>query len=163
MSTILDALRKSEQERRLNDVPVLSDMPTPNESSRWPILLLLITLIVLLALMALVVKKVWFSSEQVSVPASIQETLESSSSPASIDVSADTAKESDEVFTASTPKNILVVNVVSYSTDPAKRFVMIDGDLLREGEFVKAGVKVEEIRQNEVVLNSRGEKIVRRP
>ena len=53
--------------------------------------------------------------------------------------------------------------MVSYSEQPEKRFVMIGGKLYRENEFVRTGLKIEEIRQNEVVLNNRGEQIIRRP
>ena len=51
----------------------------------------------------------------------------------------------------------------SYSVSPEKRFIMIGSKLIREGEFVRAGLKVEEIRQDEVVLNLRGKQITRRP
>jgi len=37
MSTILDALKKSEQERKLNKLPTLTDMAAPQEPSRWPL------------------------------------------------------------------------------------------------------------------------------
>ncbi|NNC98594.1 MAG: hypothetical protein HKN85_00270, partial [Gammaproteobacteria bacterium] len=56
MSTILDALRKSEQERKLNKLPTLSDLPTPQEQSRWPqILIIALLMLVLLVL-------TWFGS-----------------------------------------------------------------------------------------------------
>jgi len=57
----------------------------------------------------------------------------------------------------------IVVNVVSYSEQADQSFVMIDGKLFRQGEFVRAGLKVEKIKFDEVVLNLRGRKITRKP
>jgi len=156
MSTILEALKKSEQERRLNNIPTLSDMPTPQEPSRWPIILLSLGLILLLILMALVVNKVWFDSSVQPKPKEKQSSIETSQ------VEIINTPDAQEI-SISPSKSALTVNVVSYSENPEKRFIMIGGDLFREGEFVKAGVIVEEIRQNEVVFNSRGEQIIRRP
>lgn len=156
MSTILEALKKSEQERRLNNIPTLSDMPTPQEQSRWPIILLSLGLFLLLALMAMVVKKVWFSSQ---IPVS-----DTQSSPQVGSYASEYKAENQVGEINITPsQSALTVSVVSYSEDSSKRFIMVDGKLFREGEFVRTGVVVEEIRQNEVVFNSRGEQIVRRP
>jgi len=160
MSTILDALKKSEQERRLNQVPTLSDMPAPHESSKWPIILMAAVFLVLLILLALVVKKIWFSPTQSQVLPVRHEAPVTLNSAPPVDAVPVANNESVEINGVNSS---LAVNVVSYSKDPTKRFIMIDGNLLREGEFVTAGVKVEEIRQNEVVFNSRGEKIIRRP
>jgi len=157
MSTILEALKKSEQERRLNNIPTLSDMPTPQEPSRWPIILLTLGLIVLLILMGLVVKKIWFSP-QALVPEKHQQTQVSAAQSGD-----KTELVATEDITIKPSRSALTVSVVSYSDNPSKRFIMMDGNLLREGEFVKAGIIVEEIRQNEVVFNARGEKIIRRP
>lgn len=148
MSTILDALKKSEQERKLNNIPTLSDMPMPHEASRWPLTLLVSVVVLLLIILGLVVKQVWFprsyNNELVNVPqAHVEAQLDVSNKPL-------------------TPEGV-VVSVVSYSQTPSKRFIMIDGKLFRENEFVEAGLKVEEIRKNEVVLNFRGKAIVRRP
>ena len=152
MSTILDALKKSEQERRLNDVPTLSDMPAPHEKSKWTTAALFLVFLGVMVLIGLVVKNAWFSTfSGFATPFTQEERLN------------EVEPSSDEVASTDAAKSSLAINVVSYSSDPDKRFVMINGDLFREGEFVKAGIKVEEIRQDDVVLNSRGEKIVRRP
>ena len=165
MSTILDALKKSEQERRLSSVPTLSDMPTPQEPSRWPLVLLAATVFVLLILVVLVVYKVWFSGAAFSGSSSLTEGSSLAKGSFFAEGSSSTAGAESRLESASeeTGPGSLVVNVVSFSAQIEKRFVMIDGKLLREGEFVRAGVKVEEIRQNEVVLNVRGEKVTRRP
>ena len=52
MSTILDALKKSEQERKLNKLPTLSDMPAPEEPRRWPQLVIIGLLLLVVALLA---------------------------------------------------------------------------------------------------------------
>ena len=152
MSTILDALKKSEQERRLNDVPTLSDMPTPNEKSKWSVAVLFLVFLGLVILIGFVVKNAWFSTFSGFATPFTQEEYSNTVEPSN-----------NEGATDSAVKSSLLINVVSYSSDPSRRFVMINGDLYREGEFVQAGIKVEEIRQDDVVLNSRGEKIVRRP
>ena len=92
-----------------------------------------------------------------------QKVLESQSSD-SIQESVQQAEGNEQADTQVVdPNQKIIVSVVSYSDEPQKRFIMIDGKLVRENEFVRAGLKVEEIRQNEVVLNLRGEQIIRRP
>ncbi len=43
-----------------------------------------------------------------------------------------------------------------YSNDPSSRIVNINGQILRDGETVTAGLKLEEITENGVVLNYKG-------
>ena len=57
----------------------------------------------------------------------------------------------------------IIVNVLSYSSDTSQSFAMINGKLFRQGEFVRPGLRVEEIRVDAVVLNLRGRQIVRKP
>ena len=57
----------------------------------------------------------------------------------------------------------VVVNVVSYSLESSQRFVMLDGKIYRENDFVRAGLRVDEIKPNAVVLNFRGELLTRTP
>lgn len=147
MSTILEALKKSEQERRLNQVPTLSDMPTPREAAKWPLVVLAILVLVLaIILMVLIVK--WWSpvATEEGTPIKISNEslgLEQTESPTSAEK--------------------IVVNVVSYSDTPGQSFTMINGQLYREGEFVRAGLKVEKIESNRVILNLRGQRIIRTP
>ena len=56
MSTILDALKKSEEERKVTKVPTLADMQAPQEPSKWPNVLLIIIVGLLLVLLALAVR-----------------------------------------------------------------------------------------------------------
>jgi len=155
MSTILDALKKSEQERKQNEVPKLTDMPPPQESARWPLFVIAI-LSLLLALVLGVLISRWFTPVATSVgDASSSETIQASSSSSPSMGEPGTAENQGALE--------IVVNVVSYSTDPSQRFVILDGKLYRENDFVRAGLKVEEIKANMVVLNSRGQLITKSP
>ncbi|RBP53164.1 general secretion pathway protein GspB [Arenicella xantha] len=150
MSTILDALKKSEQERKLNSLPTLSDMPPPQESSRLPLILLCVICALLVVLLLLVVAQ-WRSnhnsvnSEQselngrLSVAASTDESL-----PVDVNI-------------------VIPIDVVSFSDEPAQRFVMIEGKVVREKEFAQPGVMVEEIQRDAVILNIRGQRVKRTP
>lgn len=157
MSTILEALKKSEQERKLNKVPTLSNMATPQETSRWPLVGAIVAVILLLALIAFLVVN-WFSGK--GVPLQGSENGETQTAP--LAVTNDSVGASDATAAANQSDEV-VVNVVSYSEQAEQRFVMINGKLFREGEFVRGGLKVEAIKQDEVVLNSRGRRIVRKP
>ena len=150
MSTILDALRKSEQERKLNDLPTLTDMPAPEERSRIPPVLTSALVVLLLVLIAVLLY--WVLQNAAA--------QKSTSSSNSIVLSNDTL----EAETAGVDESEqIIVNVVSWSQQPAQRFAMINGKLYRENEFVRAGLKVESIQADSVVLNLRGQRIVRQP
>lgn len=146
MSTILDALKKSEQERKLNNVPTLSDMPTPQETKSWPLVLLFIAILLLSILVALLFFRTQASDQDQDV-SKVNSSLEVTGKPSALVVS-----DAD-----------IVVNVVSYSEQQELSFVMINGKLFRNGEFVLAGLRVEEIKPDEVVLNLRGKRITRKP
>ena len=140
MSTILDALKKSEQERKLKAVPRLADSPPPAERSAWP-MWVLTAAIVLLALGLVYV--------YLSVPKSVSQ-IDSLNVPAS-DLQEDTA--------SSTNSSELVLSVLSYAENPSERFAMIDDQLVREGDYLRAGLKVIEIQAEKVLLDQRGQKI----
>ncbi len=143
MSTILDALKKSEQERKLNNVPTLSDMPTPQETKSWPTVLLFVVIFLLVMLILVLIFKGDSGDRSLAQTGLTELQSVQANKPAS---------DSD-----------IVVNVVSYSEQADQSFVMIDGKLFRQGEFVRAGLKVEKIKFDEVVLNLRGRKITRKP
>ena len=153
MSTILEALKKSEQERTLNKVPTLADMPAPQESTKWPHVLLVVIVLLLLTLIGFAIKFALF-------PPTLTNVSDSNAQPTAQVAAIDDKPIDDEEPIA---ESDVVVHVVSYSVSPEKRFIMIGSKLIREGEFVRAGLKVEEIRQDEVVLNLRGKQITRRP
>jgi len=149
MSTILDALKKSEQERKLNKVPTLTDAPTPQELSRWP-QMAIIALLVILLLAVVWFAKYWFSSESNNSARDSQALV----------ISNDTVANAGDESSANSE---IVVNVISFSPTPSKSFAMINGKLYRENEFVRAGLKVEKIKSNSVVLNQRGRRIEKSP
>lgn len=156
MSTILDALKKSEQERKLNNIPTLSDLPTPDEGTRfsrgWILaLLVLLLLTILLALMWL--GNPWLSRGEPN----LLNNGRSSSNNIVLD------NQSLQPESLSQEQDGIVVNVVSYSTQADQRFVIVNGQLAREGEFVGPGLKVLEIKSESVILNHRGQRIERRP
>jgi hypothetical protein len=159
MSTILDALRKSEQERKLNKLPTLTDMAAPQEPSRWPLYigLALVLLAIALVLLAYVL---WTAKPEVSKmqAANVNSVITlPSESENSIQTSQLNALE------VGRPKDSMLVNVVSYSTDPALSFAMVNGKMVREGDFIEPGLKLEEILLDAVVFNSRGKRITRSP
>lgn len=150
MSTILDALKKSEQERKLNDLPTLSDMPAPEEPSRWPQLLIIVLLVLVLALLAWL-SLTWLSDQPDSSKAQVSNIVVDNDS---VGVPNPVAQSgSDEI----------IVNVVSYSEQAEQRFVMINGKMYREGEFVRTGLMIEKINPDSVVMIERGRRIERQP
>jgi general secretion pathway protein B len=56
---------------------------------------------------------------------------------------------------ASVQENLPAVNmsIFMYSEDPASRIVRINGQTLREGQYISEGLKVEEIKPDGVILN----------
>ena len=151
MSTILDALKRSEQERKLNDVPTLSDIPAPQEKSRWPLFLLSALLVIFLAI---IVWLLWGKfSDKVQKQNADQVKL------ASNDANNPQSVNDDNSVGA----NAITVNIISYSEDATQRFTIINGKMFREGEFVSAGLKIQTIGQDSVMLNNRGELVSRQP
>jgi hypothetical protein len=159
MSTILDALRKSEQERKLNKLPTLTDMSAPQEPSRWPLYigLPLVLLAIALVLLAYVL---WTAKPEVSKiqAANVNSVI---TLPSEAENSIQTSQLN--ALEVVRPKDSMLVNVVSYSTDPALSFAMVNGKMVREGDFIEPGLKLEEILLDAVVFNSRGKRITRSP
>ena len=153
MSTILDALKKSEQERKLNRVPTLSDMTAPPEASKGP-LVLGVVLCVLAFLILMVTVFLWgkgsVATSSLPVPGAALNSPQTNPLTASVD-------------TSGTASDDIIVNVISFSNDLNQRFAMINGKMVREGEFVRAGLQVDKIHIDSVVLNLRGQKIIRTP
>ena len=57
----------------------------------------------------------------------------------------------------------LAINALSYSSDHAKRFVMINQDIFKEGEDLGNGIVVEEIKKSGVVLSFEGHQFILKP
>ena len=145
MSTILEALKKSEQERKLNRLPTLSDMPPPQEKSNLPMALLVVICLLLLIILGFLGLQWWRTDKKGALPAAYtaEKNVALSSVPAS-------PQDSE-----------ILVNVVSYAEDPLQRFAIIDGKMVRENEFVRPGLRVEKIEADAVYLILRGERIKR--
>lgn len=146
MSTILDALKKSETERKLNSIPTLADMPTPEEHnnfrSTWLLVLVALLLGVLLATFANFVLR----SQTTTKPMPQQVVL-----------------DNERIAPESTADEEITVNVVSWAEQPDQRFAIIDGKLVRENDFVRPGLKLEKIQVDSVILIERGRRVERRP
>lgn len=56
----------------------------------------------------------------------------------------------------------LEMSMLVYSADPAKRFALINGQRMREGEELTAGIKLVEIRRDECVFAANGQQFVLR-
>jgi hypothetical protein len=54
------------------------------------------------------------------------------------------------------------LEVLSYSDVPAQRLVFINGRRYREGEMLDGSVKVEEIREDSVILSEAGQRFTLR-
>lgn len=154
MSTILEALRKSEQERKLNKIPTLSDMPAPEERSSLPRAWLVALLVVVLVLLIMII--IWLGNRWLG----------------GTDLAPDSAvgvySAPSESVTPGNPQTVqngneIVISVVSWSESAEQRFAIVNGKLVREGEFVRPGLKVEKIKSDSVLLNQRGLRIERRP
>jgi hypothetical protein len=148
MSTILEALRKSEQERKLNSIPTLSDMPVPQEPNRWPMVAVLVSITLLVIILVLTFGRQW---------------LDSGTEAAGVVTISNQSSASTNAGAASSGDKELTVNVVSFSAIPEQSFTMINGKLYRQGEFVRAGLKVEKIEADRIILNLRGRRIIRTP
>ena len=155
MSTILDALKKSEQERKLNKVPTLNDMTAPQEQSPWPQRIIIFLLLLVLLLIFIFVKSSILDNQILN---------DSTSSQAKkIVFDNESLGTNTPESTTAPPSNEIVVNVVSYAVEAETRFVMINGKMYREGDFIRAGLKVETIKPESVILNQRGRRLERSP
>ncbi len=159
MSAILDALRKSEQERNQNKVPTLNDMAAPSEPSKWPLLLSLAVVLLAIAL-AVLAYVIWSKGESKNESAAQLVSKTVSSEASALEQAAEI--ETKDIASAEV-KQLTAVNIVSYSENPELRFAMVNGKMVREGEFIQPGLKVDQIRADSVVFNLRGETLERSP
>ena len=139
MSTILEALKRSERERKLNDVPSLADMPAIDEPSPFKWVLLTLLAVVAAALVALLLMQAFTATSPTRSPIV------------------------NGTGTQDSGGSLPIVSVISYSEDPAQRFVMIDNRLLREGDFLSTDVRVERIRTDHVLVTVQGESVALKP
>jgi len=165
MSTILDALRKSEQERNRNKIPTLNDMVAPQEPSRWP-LFLVAAVILLTGALGVLAYVIWSSSEQFHQSGNvIVKNVSSSSTAPSIVVSGEgvASSSSEPVAEPGLLASPVSVSIVSYSENDELRFAIVNGKTVREGDFVRTGLKVEKISAGSVLFNQRGKTFEYKP
>jgi general secretion pathway protein B len=203
MSFILDALKKSENERQREIGPSFADVKSAAPAARIPKLwigigvLLLVNIIVLVVLLtrrdqaSVVARPVETSAVIVpaattpqaapsTMPATVAAPLPAAAAPAAAAVDDQNSEASapeprldqpppavfadqgpmptmNEVVAqgrAALPELHLDMHV--FGTDSSQRFVSINGQTLREGMQVQAGLRVEHITRDGVVLNYRG-------
>lgn len=140
MSTILEALKKSEQERKQKNVPTLNDKTAPQERSPWPWVIISIVLICLSVALLYLFTQLPSSDNDVN-----------SSSPNS------TINDSDAARILDAGSEIDAnIEVITWSVEVEKRFAIIDGKMMRVGDYLSAGTKIQEINAESVVFDHRG-------
>ena len=178
MSTILDALKKSERERKLDKVPTLGTMRPPEEgrsSGPW---------IVLSAFMVCVTVGIigWLyflrSAEQAaptgqagdirSVP--VVATESAAAAPAAGSPNSSIPTEPAGVLEyRNLPRSVadqlpdLTVSVISWSGEADRNFVMMPSGIYRVGDVVADGLVLAEIEPDAAILDYMGQKIRIRP
>lgn len=188
MSYILDALRKSEQEREQEALPTLRTPPRRAPRHRWLRVVLPLGAVALVAVIA----AVWVAGPGLldarnasRAPAGVDDSaarpVTSPAAPRTAEVETPDprndatgaqpeARPSNQAVGAAGPDPAtrrrvkgLSVNVVSYSDVPERRFAMIDQRIVRESEIVADGVVVERIVPDGVVLSVGAEEVLLRP
>ena len=169
MSYILEALRKSERERALGQVPSLDtvhDQARPPRSLPWAVIA--IALVLLLAVVVF-----WLLRDTGPTASGIVEapppptTTEAQLQPPALPPAPPAVD--NRIAAETLPPALreqlppLDVNVVSYSDNPAKRFIMINQRILREDERLGADITVREIMPDSARLEFRGHEFLVRP
>ncbi len=179
MSHILDAIRRAEQQRQEDTVPSLEAMVQERRNQSrgvgrgwlvWPLL-------------AVVVVASWYlNRERISaavdwgpgswyrqVTSGLFGEEESAPSAAADSAAAGASGGNDDATDAPALTNAqrqllqqIRFAVISYSTDPDKRFAMVGSDTLREGDLLE-GYPITRIRRDGVMLDVNGRAVLIRP
>lgn len=180
MSTILDALKKSERERKLDKVPTLGTMRPPEETRRVGIGVLLSSL--LICVMVGLIAWLYLSPSPEPLPA-VKQAADNQPkavvvSEPDISVPAVVRPEPDMpayteppgiVEYRSLPRSVidqwpeLTVNVISWSGESDRNFVMMESGIYRVGDVVANDLVLEEIEPDAAILDYLGQKIRIRP
>ncbi len=144
MSTILDALKKSEQERKLNDIPTLTDMPAIEEPSPLKWVGLTIAALLVVSILAALILLLLSPNNRVTGLGQLQ------------------TQQPPEVSSEATAASA-VLSVLSYSENAEQRFAIINDKLVREGDFLATGIKVDSISADRVELIVKGDRITLQP
>lgn len=169
MSYILEALKKSERERALGGVPSLDTVhERVRPASLLPWVIALIAVLLLSAMVAL-----WLLRDGGPVIAETAQappagTVKEAQTPAMVAPPPAPAGGSRAAVGTLPPAlsaqlPALAVNVVSYSDEPGKRFIMINQRILREGDRLGTDIMVREIMRDSARLEFRGHEFVVRP
>ncbi len=199
MSYILDALKKSERERSLGNIPTLDTIGGEEREGhrvrRWLVGSILALFIAALGTLFLMMPdeksdKVEEVAASVKSLAKSPTTTEPEQPPPastqlpkprqeviSVTVPATTKRSAQDMATTEGAVPLLeelppqvqrkipkmALNVVSYSEDPARRFVMIDLAMYKEGQIVSSGPRVDGITADGVILSYQGTRFLLRP
>jgi len=140
MSSILDALEKSERERNQNSVPQYHDMRPPEESGfRWKWLLVFFALLCFILLVFAALR--W-------LPSIDRGNIELEANQKSVVL--DYLRLS-ELEKSGVPDDR--INVVSVSADRERSFVMLGEKMYREGDAITENVTLETIENDHIVFN----------
>ena len=186
VSYILDALKKSERERSLGNVPTLGSTDQ-NQGRKVPLRWFVITVAVLVATLIFAWGWALYSRpldgdsrarvEDMRQPLPAIEAEEVQAQRPALQQSAFTVDSGEE---RTVPKALpvpvtdlepavqsrlpkLSINVLSYSNDKSRRFVMIDQNIYKEGEGIAGGIVVEEIRKSDVIFSFGATQFILKP
>ena len=165
MSSILDALEKSERERNQESVPQYQDMQPPEEKGfkwKWLWVILTVTCFVLLVL---AVVRWWpsigsfFNSSQHSQKNGVKTDVEiSKNNTDTITARADAGDVLEYVQLSELEKTGIPdsrINVVSVSADRERSFVMLGERMYREGDAISEHVTLESIKKDHIIFNKK--------
>ena len=177
MSYILDALNKAERERRLGRTPELHHAPppaTPARSRRWLVLLVLMMLAGngLLAAVLLLPQSTWLAAspplqggDTEGVSSSVTTThgddepladaaarIELAEQPLTVDDPIPFSALPAELRRSLGPLNL---DLHVYASQPERRFVLINSQRYRPGDWLAEGALLEAIAPDGVILSYR--------
>ena len=162
MSTILDALKKSERERKLKKVPHLSSMRPPEEKAdlQW---LKSGSLVVCSALLAGVLV-MWLQTEE-NIEPSVQPSIDNVSQTRTQLAEANNFNSEEEYAEADAQRSVpkVAVGVISFAGDSERSFSILDGEMVRAGELLDNGLLIEEIKADAVVATFDGKMVELKP
>ena len=162
MSTILDALKKSERERKLKKVPHLSSMRPPEEKAdlQW---LKSGSLVVCSALLAGLVV-MWFQTEE-KIESNAQLPIEDAAPTRTQLAEANNFNSEEEYAEADAQRAVprVAVGVISFAGDSERSFAILDGEMVRAGELLDNGMLIEEIKADVVIATFDGKMVELKP
>ena len=165
MSYILDALKKSDQERQQNNGPSLQTVHRPhlvNKQARNKTIIILLLLIVL----AVIAAAGWFfyASPVLQQPSVSKPMTQPIAQPEPVQAVAPQLTPADYIVEFSelpdpVQKAIpaLTFSFHVYSDNPARRTIIINKRRVREGDNISAGLLLEAITEQGVVLQWQGQ------